>query len=1576
MSPLFLHKKAKICDVLGNFFQRIRFSLFQYSTKFTFQSKYYNILFREMNIFRPQPRITLEPAKVQITPYTVSSDLIHLNNNWAAPLLQQTKTSFHVNYPKPLDPPQIKPYHNEYLLSDADKTVFSQRLESSTVEQFLNRSSNDISINEVFELKPISSIFSFEQPKIPFFQLPPPLSSLNASCLHVVPSPISVHGSVIKLSNYRGCLFLFDQDTNTIASEAAYFQCVKGQLNFCQATGNGVFFEVKHCKPTLLLVIILMHSNAKDLDSFIERITSKGTPKDDLNKSPLSFAYSFATPFKDVAYSAEISFNFPWAIVRPSDKFSSIGDLSGGDFESISLIGKASIRIIPFECLPQVSLTSKTDNVSPLLALSIPQRTFFPTSIISLSSISFSFNKPPKGDYAIFRVYLCNDICSDPIKPESLPVFISRNNTPISNCYESVGMIIQKHNKIVFPDVVRLKLDKPLKQTANIIIHFLTASKDSPSLYKLTAFPLFGDGNIISSANHSFFTQHSKDLKNNPEYLLKCKQTRHSFLTLNIDIPQVFYPPQNLVELSSAIYPEQVQWESIRHLPPEILLPQLIPIIAKLFSLISQLTAEYLLEFLSMFEPLDSNPQIRSWLYHNFDPNSLKPRFLSSFANSLEILLQRAIEKNQMSIMTNLAKSFDIISDILISSYMLKMEEHIQKFLYRCFLRISDVISYTAKALKMSDIVEMNAKYGATLYIFLSETDKYISDAIRYHIKKLIDLNKITESSSEGSSVLLLIWDFLIPFTETKEFALYLATHFPVKPISINIFSPFYPTLSIIYRAVSETFLSHDTNSINLCCIFLAKLCLPLEDTSDGINSSQMMYRMAYAFYPILDLISSAFEKLDFNQRMALTPAVLFLMGYSPQQLLSYHFISFTNMKNHFIKFLENVVETILKSIGPENYSFTFSHEIFCQLTERILPFLNFNVKNLGDSITPTVDLLIKLSNSPYQISTNYPRLFDTLYRVIAVYPCQRALVVGLLAMISSKQHLVRCFATSLILLFFKSDYDLRKSVVVSSVEVLDSVTGLMLHSPRIEDILMYKMMFNLVLTRSERFNDPTFTQKLSERIQTATNIANIIEKLRRFAPTPEIQCIYVMQIADQYKTYPSMRVNWLRELVQINTKANCIASAFVAQLHICVLIATVIQYNTPNYENMQAYSPKENKKVDYNEFKKQFNFLVCQPISSSEFLLSPRFFEFFPSTLIETQIDFDGISEDFKFISSDFTLQYLTEALSEAIQLGKQAKLYYSLRPLYSLQLRIKMHLAQYKEMGSICQQLSELFNSIKANKTTFYNTPLCFFVVDCEALNDNHTSKVYTIDCTQEEEFKKNFHKIYPIEIEPIKVYKHDVINEGELENQHCWTMFRTKPSITQIEMVQTVDKKEIQLIQYTTQLPLPCFMLCSNVIKKMIVEITLLNHVQLEVDHVKIIALQIATEFERFFPCKNISKFFNKFTPHFENELERISSIFDLALFDEDSIYKLLRILSNKGGFEYAVHLAQSIHPTLEEVLNVFRTAIDVSKAEIYNEKYDKIKEFLINFQEEFQIEHPQEYKPYEGSADPLLEQFDFK
>jgi hypothetical protein len=96
-----------------------------------------------------------------------------------------------------------------------------------------------------------------------------------------------------------------------------------------------------------------------------------------------------------------------------------------------------------------------------------------------------------KGDFGFFRGWLCDDFV-DPIKPSGQSVMVPRDKSEFAPFYES--LMLPLGAKFAFPDIVKMRLDKPLKMTAHLTIHFLIVTGKAVALSRVAVFPLFGGG--------------------------------------------------------------------------------------------------------------------------------------------------------------------------------------------------------------------------------------------------------------------------------------------------------------------------------------------------------------------------------------------------------------------------------------------------------------------------------------------------------------------------------------------------------------------------------------------------------------------------------------------------------------------------------------------------------------------------------------------------------------------------------------------------------------------------------------------------------------------------------------------------------------------------------------------------------------------------------------------------------------------------------------------------------------------------------------------------------------------------
>ena len=1461
------------------------------------------------------------PASVAI----FEKGMLVSNQAWLEPVFEKPQFRYSINRPPPRQDPVPAVYNNDYYLTEDDKTTLVERLADATIVQFLKRTTIHIDELVAFDFKPISYV-SEGGSECKMISMPGPLNEMARVLLSVEITSMSIPVSGTPLSSCTGFVFLYSVPRKMFVSDAVYFRFDRdGKLQFAHNSKNQAFFELREMKTDGIVVVAVLANQ----DPMFVVNDFKQSGEWSVSGVEFPFAFSYFDPH---AEKPEQGFVFPWTGISSSDSCKGMaGQVQ--EAETVPIMSKVSVKVITEDELPKCCwISEQNEGPTEILFRSIPQKLIDPEVSLVLSGFQFQLSSANKGEFVFFKLFICNTQ-TDPLSPNGMPLIVDRCSGTLKREYNSNAMPSGK--KVYFADIVRIVLKGQLDKTAHLIIHVMTVARNEKNLTKICVVPLFPDGTLIQTRVVTGHIQAIKKLK--PEdYLTKLKSSTKATITFVLDIPYGYFPPKPFEEFAEAMVPQQVKWDLIvQQTPVEILAELVLPISAKLFSIISPTTAEEFLNLLTELKPCHIISKLRSWLYSGFDPKKIKHNFISSFTNSFDQILQSALDDNS-TLLYDFIDSFDIISDVLLISFNRRTEEWIPASIFSLFARVTSTVKYFITKNEKQPAVKLNQQYGMFMFLFRTICDdERVEIAIKSHIRALLAL--------ECASALSCIFEFVLSFTETDEFALYCAKKLPVKPLNSIMFSPFQPIISLLCLSASKALNSSDELAISNCVELIRRLLLPLEDVGHTLS-----YRAGFAFFPFLDIISTNYEsQLSPEEQFKLIPAILFLITYTPAQLLKNFFGSIPpNFQVQFIEFLTKVTEVCMEKMLPEEM--TIVNGLFDQLTQRFLQFLYFNLNNLGDALHPVVKL-VSLMSCPFQNPHNYPRMFDIVSRLIKLYPCQRLLVSNLLEVVMRKQHIARCYATSLIILFFKADFDERKTVVVSSVEVLDALTSLLLHSP-IEQIAMYKKMIERIKTLIVFFNCETLTSKLGERMVAATNIADVIEKLRLAAHPPDERCAYVMQIANQYKTFPSMRMKWLKEIVRINVLNKTYAAAFVAQLHICALVATVINHE----QSMTA---------NCHELTEQFNLLICQPIRNGrttggcKYVLSSRDFSFFPSVLVETKIDFDSISSDFQFISSDFNMTLLKESMSDAISYGLESKLFYSVRCVMGLMMRIYGTERAYKELADLSAQLQNIFSSLTVSTTTTHDTELSFYV---------YNKRVYCVDSLNEEEFLRDK--------EVIKVNKLDK-ESGELEHLHSWSIFRNIVPYDDLRSVASSESPEVVLVQFTTKDALPRYTTFAEIAERKEVHISLSDFVALEAEKVMCAMRQSSLEFEKCFPCRNIAPICGTFEQNLERDMDRLVALFRLALDGKQSLFELMKLQVEKGGEKLALELAIQVRVELERLIKVYHRGIEYLQSQQHFLLYKEMRDLVLAFTTEFKLQEINA-KSYEGRGDPLTEHIEYE
>jgi hypothetical protein len=907
-------------------------------------------------------------------------------------------------------------------------------------------------------------------------------------------------------------------------------------------------------------------------------------------------------------------------------------------------------------------------------------------------------------------------------------------------------------------------------------------------------------------------------------------------------------------------------------------------------TLLSFLNANFLSDYLAVCGLEEAKRQIRSWVYHSFNPQSVpRQNFLGSFIFPLVDMLRSGDAP------PSLFSGFDIICDILIVTILRGAETDIPGSFFDFLKRVSDVIAAELEkggdGAKRPELAGFNVQFGKFLFLLftLSDAPEIIS-VIRAHLWALSHLQTAQIDASFS-----FIWEFLTPFSETPDFTIFLAEQLPVQAIGTAAFSAYQPIVSLLLLAFHYSLSTRSSSLIDAAAAFFGRCFISLEE-----SVSDLTYRAAYALFPLLDIISSLHGSPAATQP-ELLPIILFLLGYAPRALLRNGFSLMSDAsRGRFITFLESVVTACCDRLSRVPCAFD---AVFHQLTARVCRYLLSVIRVLPGSVNQAVSLVTRLFRVPWQIAANYACIFDVVCRLIRFYECQKALVSPLLQTIQYGQHTARAFASAVLLLLCKADYDRHKSVIISSVNLISELTSLLLQTDAEDQIPMYLLMLERIQQLLPYFKDSEFSRVLGLRLTGAQTIGGTIQRMRAAGVPADRRLLYVQEIAEQFNAYPSMKIRWLKALVRLNSECLSLSSALVAQLHICTLISAVIDQQR---KRDGGTVPAETRDL---------NLIVCQPIlHSGEVTVAPEEFGFIPSVLEEARIDFDVLSDEFRFIAADFTLDYLYSEIVEAVKIGTSAKLYYSLRPLLSFQLRIASARRQSSEMAEIFAQLADLFEHLSAIGTVSHRTSIEFFLVQ--------GTRIYAIDEGHGNDFRESVGGQPIVKVLPVELVRND-----SLEHFHCWNHFEVPVELAHLNIVDA-NERVIWRTEYTTALPLPALVMFADVLKESTIQITFCEHATFETNKAFRMMENAVEELEDLLIAAPGCELFEKWRPRFDHSLARAKDLIDSALIGTDSLFTMYKLLVKAGGRETAEALARGLFLRLKRLIAAYLGGLEAA------------------------------------------------
>ena len=985
----------------------------------------------------------------------------------------------------------------------------------------------------------------------------------------------------------------------------------------------------------------------------------------------------------------------------------------------------------------------------------------------------------------------------------------------------------------------------------------------------------------------------------------------------------------------------------------------------------------------SHFEKEKVNTILKSWIYNVMDPLLFGPNFIDNLCIAFETIIIENLHESREELQM-ICSFIPFLFDILIVSISTPNVKYNSKLVIKFLELIPDIIceisnkrttsiksksnqdgapsrnsfrnelsenrssiQLTSQEFIKASIPQaliINTAYSNLLSIFIPIFGfDVISKLIFKYIRHLTIIKKVR---SDRPILSYLQFSFLMQFSYSEQFIVNLALKCKISEAS-NV-SPYIPLLSQIFHLLSSSFSCNDKDSVEMGYKFFKNICLLTENIP-----SEIQQRICFILFPLINIISSYFDgKIMKNNpvlQQSFLSIVFHILNNASRKFIQEFFGTLGYpLQTHFLKFILNIILVTINSMNIKLnvrpfYKKRHSAEMpvpskidatLLDLTTRfVLHFINTVIDMVGPLIKKVVTLLSRLYNS-YQPISNIPYFFNTISLIIKSYPISRSLISWLLSLLSFAQHDTKCLACALLMLVFKADFDNSQTVIISSVDMMDSLTGVLLALP-LGHIPTYKLLIERIIELTKTYKNPLFEKQLIERMKASLVISDVVESQKKSTFPLEIRSQHIMRIADQYKIFPSMRLKWLAEIVKVNSDQKNYVSAFVTQIHICALIETVVeQLSEEEYNNQSAPD---------NYLKDNFYLTTTMPIRNAynnRLLNTKRDFSFMPEILeTEAQLNVKSLAKDATSLLTDFNITMLLEALDKALSLGKSAGLFYSMRPLLSLQIRIYQSMNDSAHLATAFDLLSQNIVGIQSKSLKGYEIPFSFFLVEHynKENKDTPLKQIFCVENSQVESFmnslntvdrfkgekvtqctshsiecsKQKDKQVCVVRINPCITYTDDFGNRDQFE--HCFKVF------TSIRIFD--EKNEIEITKYTTKDYLPHYRWSALVIQTSVTKEPLVKYISNELNKDIKMLNKLAFEFESFYALKPGDEPSNKFI---SKDLHRISDTLKQILTGNDSLITKLDSIKSKDA-ELARSFSNDILKGISRVISVFRRAV---------------------------------------------------
>ena len=1219
-----------------------------------------------------------------------------------------------------------------------------------------------------------------------------------------------------------------------------------------------------------------------------------------------------------------------------------------------------------------------------------------PVPMITVSNINVTFKSLPKGSFVQLKAHVYESVDKRGEGPGAR-LFIS-NESPVL-CDEYTSPVYPNALQLSFPDFINVMIDHELPPSSNIVIKIIVYGEKASSkakVFGMSVIPLFTEsGSPNPETELSLNIQETDKLPK--DYLKKIKSPGKTFMNVKLSLPQAMLPNPKFKNLTKL---------DISSIPKHTLQENLIPLTEKLIASGHDACFENLYSMYGQFNAKTLQEVMLPWIFDSFDPsafNTEKTKLPDKLSTGFGSFLKKKLSLKGSDATQFLERSVKVIPIIL----------HILSI---CLIAPNASFNQESVFYMLSLIPGVITKYMINIREFQQpspEKDKKKKKKDEPPPKPIPIHRKLDEKFNENGAVVLTksLAEFIIAvinsvqmkhltklvhvflyallsaekYTDEHDQLVFLRFCLLTRVCSNRMFitsilkscrddvyndkmAAYSPVWSSMMLAVLNGIEAESIILNNEASLLLARICLTYESCS-----SEDCRKAGIALIPAFSIIYENYLSLKMkntkNILSQLIPTVMFIIGAAPKELGIFFSSLDKTYKGRFITFLIFMCNLINEGISDKA---PLQQKLFFYFTQSILVFLTESVESLGVCIAEVADLLTEMFNQK-QPADNLPFFYSFVKHLAKSNSSYNLIIKWLLPLALFKQKAVRCFVAALLAEVFKADYIKTKSITLSSVETLDALTKILLNSDN-EKIDIYKTLMSKVSEVSDDLGSSKINGMIKERVNASNVVADCIVEQRASKMPLDVQSRSVMKIADQYMQYPSTRHKWLLQIVDMNRKGGNFVAAFISQLHVIALFASIVEFKNDASQKMIKQVPT--------------NLQVTQPTRTSDarercgHIFLREDFNFYPDLIKEFSPEYSPNLKESTLID-EFTIQSLIDAMIVACELGRQAGLFYTLRQLYAFMLRLYHITRDSAGASKVYEMLSQDEAKIIANNMIVDNN-LNYFLVEHRD-GKNVDRKVF---CTPKtiDEFTSNMKARYKGQVAECKNHSPEqctkngaciiklrpLAKDTNVEFCHCFNEFTSYVSIHDFS-AKNASQSSIQQMSIVLNERLPNYRSSAPVKSMSSQKIVFLEYLSNEVDKSVKAMSTCSSEFEQFFPTKNPSDSIP--SKYVATDLRRIPKIINDAIKGVNSPGTALIELKTFYPTECA-KMATRIRCELERLMKVYLRAVSELKGNNQHSQMQQIERTMVNdFLEKMGLQELK-IEMYPGITDPMMDKYTFE